>query len=57
MKIELELPDETICAFVNFVRREYYDGLVMQSHAICSDDLTDGAIIRIDAVEAKEADQ
>ena len=47
MKIELEIPDGTICAFFDFVRTDYAGGLSMQGHSICSDDLYDGAKITI----------
>lgn len=44
MKITLEIPDTTRCAFFNFVWGGC-DGLNMQVHQICSDDMHDGAII------------
>lgn len=54
MKITLELPDSTILAFVDFVRRsdDGY-GLLMQSHSIPSDELFDGAEIVIPKIPRK----
>ena len=48
MKITLDIPDSTICAFFNFVRGDW-SGLTMQSHSIQSIELKDGAIIKIEA--------
>jgi hypothetical protein len=48
MKITLEIPDNTLCAFFDFVYGGYY-GLTMQGHAIPKDELYDGAVIVIDA--------
>lgn len=53
MKITLEIPDTTICAFFDFVRSEV-DGMTMQVHSIYSDDLFDGAEIKIERAEALE---
>ena len=48
MKIILEIPDYTICAFFNYV--EYKpSGLAMGVKSIQSDDLEDGAVIKINA--------
>ena len=46
MKITLELPDSTKCAFVNYVYVEGYD-IVMKSQPLDTGDLTDGAVIVI----------
>lgn len=53
MKITLEIPDTTVCAFFDFVRSEA-GGMMMQGHSICSDDLFDGAEIKIERAEALE---
>ena len=50
MKITLEIPDGTICAFFDFIRATN-TGLVMQGHSIKSDDLYDGAEIKIDSMD------
>ena len=47
MKITLDIPDDTICAFFNFVRGDW-SGLSMQSHPIPNNELKDGEIIKID---------
>ena len=48
MKITLEIPDHTICAFFNYV--EYKpSGLTMGVKSIQSEDLADGAVIKINA--------
>ena len=54
MKITLEIPDWTACAFFNYVY--YGEGafLSMGVKSICSDDLYDGANIKIDPKKAKE---
>lgn len=46
MKITLELPDSTKCAFVDYV---YYErgGIVMRSQGLDTGDLVDGAEIKI----------
>ena len=46
MKITLELPDSTKCAFVDYV---YYErgGIVMRSQGLDTGDLVDGAEIEI----------
>ena len=46
MKITLELPDSTKCAFVNYVYCER-DGIVMRSQGLDTGDLVDGAEIEI----------
>lgn len=48
MKIILEIPDHTICAFFNYV--EYKpSGLMMGVKSIQSEDLADGAVIKVNA--------
>ena len=55
MKIILEIPDHTICAFFNYV--EYKpSGLKMGVKSIQSDDLEDGAVIKVNA-DNEEADE
>lgn len=54
MKITLDIPDGTLCAFFNFVYTTYYGGLNMQGHSIDSNELYDGAEIKIEAKELKE---
>lgn len=46
MKITLEIPDATVCAFFDFV---YFTetGLVMQGHSIETDELKNGGVITI----------
>ena len=46
MKITLELPDSTKCAFVNYVYVEGYE-IVMKSQPLDTGDLTDGTVILI----------
>lgn len=53
MKITLDIPDGTICAFFDFIRTTYTGSLVMQGHSIKSDDLYDGAEIKIEEAEAE----
>lgn len=50
MKITLDIPDGTICMFVDFVWHDErrYEGLVMQGHSVPSDELYDGAEIKIE---------
>ena len=50
MKIILDIPDTTICAFFDFVFADYYSGLMMQGHSIKTDELHEGAVIKIDAM-------
>lgn len=52
MKITLEIPDSTICAFFDFIRKTNI-GLWMQSYGIKTDDLYDGAEIKIEEAEAE----
>ena len=52
MKIILDIPDTTVCAFFDFVRYENdFDGMAMQSHPISSDELYDGSEIKIKSVD------
>lgn len=53
MRITLDIPDTTICAFFDFVRAAD-DGLVMQGHSISSTELYDGAKITIIETEVRE---
>lgn len=55
MKITLEIPDGTICAFFDFIRASY-GGLVMQGHSIKSDELYDGAEIKVEEIKFDEAE-
>jgi hypothetical protein len=48
MKITLDIPDNTLCAFFDFVYRDCF-GLTMQGHSIQKDELYDGAVITINA--------
>ncbi len=47
MKITLDIPDTTVCAFFDFVHWTD-NGMAMQGHSIPSDELYDGAIIKIE---------
>lgn len=48
MKITLDIPDTTVCAFFDFVRYDDdFRGMSMQGHSLSSDDLHDGAVIEI----------
>ena len=51
MKITLDIPDTTICAFFNFVYRSNKFGLLMNSAGIISDKLYDGSEIKIEVPE------
>lgn len=52
MIITLDIPDETVCAFFDFVR--YDNGCYfMQGHSISSDELFDGNIV---VIAKKETD-
>lgn len=57
MKITLDIPDSTVCAFFNFI---YYttncSGMLMQGHSIETDDMCDGAEIKIEPKEKVESD-
>lgn len=48
MKITLDIPDNTLCAFFDFVHGGFL-GLTMQSHSIPKDEMYDGAVITITA--------
>ena len=55
MKITLNIPDGTLCMFVDYVTIDLpYGGLLMKGHGVSSDDLYDGAVI--DIPEYKEKD-
>ena len=53
MKITLDIPDRTVAAFFDFV---YWDerGANMQGHSIPTDELYDGAEIKIEAGSTRE---
>lgn len=57
MRITLDIPDSTVCAFFNFI---YYttncSGMLMQGHPIESSDMYEGAEIKIDQKEKVESD-
>lgn len=46
MKLILNFPNDTKCAFINFVRGDIY-GMSLQSHAIAEDELVEGTEITI----------
>lgn len=48
MRITLEIPDTTVCAFFDFIRYTT-TGMTMQGHSIPSDELYDGSVILITA--------
>lgn len=52
MKITLEIPDNTKCAFFDFVFGDIY-GMTMQGRAIATDELREGAVIVINAKEGE----
>lgn len=52
MKITLEIPNNTVCAFFDFVHGDIL-GLTMQSHSISGAELRDGAVITIKAEKAE----
>lgn len=56
MKITLDIPNTTLCAFFDFVKQDGY-GLIMQGHSITSDDLYDGAEIKIDDMRWESEDK
>lgn len=47
MKITLEIPDYTLCAFYNYIQYKP-SGLSMGVKSLNSDDLYDGAEIKVD---------
>ena len=55
MKITLDIPDTTVCAFFDFV---YYtnNGMAMQGHSIPSDELFDGSEIEITIPKEEQND-
>lgn len=52
MKITLEIPDSTRCAFFDFVFGDFF-GMTMQGRAISTDELHDGAVITVKAKEGE----
>lgn len=49
MKITLDIPDTTICAFVNYVLvNEDTYGMTMEVEGLNSDDLVDGNEIKVE---------
>ena len=52
MKITLEIPDSTVCAFFDFIR-DTNTGFWMQSYGIKTGDLYDGAEIKIEEAKAE----
>ena len=56
MKITLDLPDTTRCAFLNCVFIGS-DGLMIGSKPIDSDDLKNGAVVKIEEPGKDEPDQ
>ena len=52
MKVTLDIPDTTVCAFFDFVHYTS-TGMAMQGHSIPSDELFDGAEI---VIEQKDGD-
>lgn len=55
MKITLDIPDSTVCAFFDFVYYGHGNSFMsMQGHSMGSDELYDGAEIKIEAKELKE---
>ena len=52
MKIILDIPNTTVCAFFFFFLYENpFDGMAMQGHSISSDELYDGSEIKIKSVD------
>ena len=57
MKITLDIPDKTIAAFFDFVYGDnMFTGLKMQGHPIETDELYDGAEIKIEEGGQHEKD-
>ena len=54
MKITLDIPDTTICAFFDFIRITDTGRLTMQGHSIETDSLKDGAVIKIEGKEPQD---
>lgn len=55
MKITLDIPDTTVCAFFDFVYGDnMFTGLKMQGHSIETDELYDGAEIKIKDVKQEK---
>ena len=53
MKITLDIPDGIVCAFFNGVERTFI-GMNMVSYSLDSDDLHDGAEIKLPREEQKQ---
>jgi len=53
MKITLDIPDGTICAFFDFVRLAE-GGYGMQGYSIDTSELYDGSVIKIDLLEVSK---
>lgn len=53
MKITLDIPDGIVCAFFNGVERTFA-GMNMVSYSLDSDDLHDGAEIKLPREEQKQ---
>lgn len=51
MKITLDIPDETMCAFFSFIYRGRLGGLKMQVKQIGTADMLDGAEIKAEEIE------
>lgn len=47
MKIELDIPDGIICAFLNGVQVDGTYAMRMVSYSISSDELKDGSVIKL----------
>ena len=57
MKITLNIPDGTLCMFVEYVTRVFpYGGLFMHGRGVPSDDLYDGAVIDIPLADKEKDD-
>lgn len=53
MKIILELPDNVLAGFFNYIRADYGKGLTMCAHSLDSDDMHDGAVIKMKEATSK----
>lgn len=53
MRITLEIPNTTVCAFFDFIRYTN-TGMTMQGHSISSDEMYDGALISITTQEVND---
>lgn len=55
MKITLDIPNNTMCAFLNCI--EYTsEGLSMRSYSLDGDDMRDGNIIKLPRNQGEEGD-